>query len=199
MSRYEKVYAMMVEKLESEMPSRLSYHSLNHILDVLSSATELAVMENLSANDTELLKVAVLFHDAGFIETVRGHEEVGKKMASDILPQFGFDESEINAIGGMIMATKYPPTPKTLCEKIICDADLDYLGRDDFFEIGNKLFNELRSQGSLSSESEWNSLQVNFLTTHRYFTNTSKQLREEKKILHLREVKKLVMASNEDL
>jgi len=199
MSRYEKVYSMMMEKLEAEMPTKLSYQSLNHILDVLKSAIELAEMENLSDGDTELLKVAVLFHDAGFIETVRGHEDVGYRLAKEILPQFGYDESEIKAIGGMIMATKYPPMPKTLSEKIICDADLDYLGRDDFFEIGNKLFNELRSQGSLSSENEWNSLQVNFLTTHRYFTNASKQLREEKKIQHLREVKKLVMASNEDL
>lgn len=199
MDRYEKVYSLMIEKLEAEMPSGLSYHSLEHILDVLNAATILARMENLSAAETELLKVAVLFHDAGFTQTVRGHEEVGFKMAKEILPQFGFVENEINEIGGMIMATKYPPTPKTLSEKIICDADLDYLGRDDFFEIGNKLFNELRSQGSLSSENEWNSLQVNFLTTHRYFTNASKQLREEKKIMHLREVKKLVMASNEDL
>ena len=93
---------MMIEKLEAEMPSRLSYHSLNHILDVLKSAIELAEMENLSAVETELLKVAVLFHDAGFIETVRGHEEVGYSMAKEILPQFGYNESEIKEIGGMI-------------------------------------------------------------------------------------------------
>ena len=103
MSRYEKIYSMMIEKLEAEMPSRLSYHSLNHILDVLKSAIELAEMENLSAVETELLKVAVLFHDAGFIETVRGHEEVGYSMAKEILPQFGYNESEIKEIGGMIM------------------------------------------------------------------------------------------------
>lgn len=118
MSRYEKIYSMMIEKLEAEMPSRLSYHSLNHILDVLKSAIELAEMENLSAVETELLKVAVLFHDAGFIETVRGHEEVGYSMAKEILPQFGYNESEIKEIGGMIMATKYPPMPKTLSEKL---------------------------------------------------------------------------------
>jgi uncharacterized protein len=199
MSRYDKVYSYMTEKLEAEMPSRLSYHSLNHILDVLNAAITLAELEGLSEKETELLKVAVLFHDAGFIKTIRGHEEVGCAMAKEVLPPLGFTKEEIEAVSGMIMATKYPPAPKTLSEKIICDADLDYLGRDDFFEIGNKLFNELRSQGSLSSENEWNSLQVNFLTTHRYFTKASQQLRDEKKKIHLREVKKLVMASNEDL
>ena len=199
MSRYDKIYSYMTEMLEAEMPGKLSYHSLNHILDVLNAAITLAELEGLSEKETELLKVAVLFHDAGFIKTIRGHEEVGCSMAKEILPPLGFTNEEIEEISGMIMATKYPPSPKTLSEKIICDADLDYLGRDDFFEIGNKLFNELRSQGSLSSENEWNSLQVNFLTTHRYFTEASKQLREEKKKIHLREVKKLVMASNEDL
>ena len=199
MSRYDKVYSFMTEKLEAEMPAKLSYHSLNHILDVLNSAIRLAELEELSEQDSELLKVAVLFHDAGFIKTIRGHEEVGCNMAKEILPGYGFSNIEIEAISGMVMATKYPPTPKTLMEKIICDADLDYLGRDDFFEIGNKLFNELRSQGSLSSENEWNSLQVNFLSTHKYFTIAANQLREEKKKMHLQEVKKLVMASNEDL
>lgn len=199
MSRYDKIYSYMTEKLKAEMPDRLSYHSLNHILDVLNAAIKLAELEGLSEKKTELLKVAVLFHDAGFIKTIRGHEEVGCTMAKEILPPLGFTNEEIEEISGMIMATKYPPIPKTLSEKIICDADLDYLGRDDFFEIGNKLFNELRSQGSLSSENEWNSLQVDFLTTHRYFTEASKQLRDEKKKIHLREVKKLGLASNEDL
>ena len=199
MSRYERVYSLMIEKLEAEMPSKLSYHNVDHILDVLKAAVELAEMEKLSAEEIELLKVAALFHDAGFIQTVKGHEEAGSKMAEEILPQFDFTENEIKTIKGMVLATKYPPAPKTLSERIICDADLDYLGRDDFFEIGDKLFNELRSQGSLSNVNEWNSLQVNFLTTHRYFTNSSRQLREEKKILHLKEVKKLAMASNEDL
>ena len=32
-------------------------------------------------------------------------------------------------------ATKIPQTPLTKLEEIICDADLDYLGREDFFEI----------------------------------------------------------------
>lgn len=199
MTRYEKVYSHMLEKLKAEMPTSLSYHSLNHILDVLESAIKLAEMEGLSEADIELLKVAVLFHDAGFVQTIKGHEEAGCKMALEILPDYGFNEKEIEPILGMIMATKYPPQPKTISEKIICDADLDYLGRDDFFEIGNKLFKELKMQGSLSNEKEWNSLQVNFLTTHRYFTNSAKQLRENKKFEHLIQVKKLAMHSTDNL
>ncbi len=197
MTRYEQVYKLMVGKLETEMPRTLSYHSLQHILDVLRSAIVLAEMEKLSDKEMELLKVAVLFHDAGFISTIKGHEEVGCEMAEEILPQFGYDETEIESIKGMIMATKYPPQPKNISEKIICDADLDYLGRDDFFEIGNKLFHELQKQGSLSNEKEWNSLQVNFLIGHKYFTESAKILREQKKALHLLEVKKLTMDSGD--
>ena len=38
----------------------------------------------------------------------------------------------------LILATKVPQKPKNKLEKIICDADLDYLGREDFDNISDK-------------------------------------------------------------
>ena len=56
---------------------------------------------------------------------------------------------------------------------IICDADLDYLGREDFDEISNSLKNEFLTYGVIKSEMEWDRLQVSFFNSHHYFTATS--------------------------
>ena len=89
----------------------------------------------------------------------------------------------------MIMATQIPQTPHNKLEQIICDADLDYLGRDDFFTIGNKLFDELCMYGIINTELEWNKLQVRFLEKHHYFTPSAKKIRKAKKAENLALIK----------
>ena len=87
----------------------------------------------------------------------------------------------MDIICGMIMATKIPQTPLTKLEEIICDADLDYFGRDDFFPIANTLFLELKARDFVASEYEWNKIQIKFFKQHRYFTDTTKKLRAKQK------------------
>ena len=110
----------------------------------------------------------------------------------EYLPGVGYSSEEIDIICKLIMATRVPHQPETLLEQIICDADLDYLGRDDFFTTGNKIFRELLEQGNIEDEKAWNELQVKFLTVHRYFTATSIALRQNVKLKHLELVKEML-------
>ena len=71
------------------------------------------------------------------------------------------------------MATKIPQRPKTDLEKIICDADLNYLGRTDFFSIGEKLYQEMLAFGNIKNREEWDKIQVVFMQKHHYFTPTA--------------------------
>lgn len=176
------------EKLKAEMPTKLSYHNLDHINDVLTSALRIAETEKINKEETNLLRIAALYHDAGFINTYKGHEAEGCLLAKATLPQFGFSTEQLEVICSMIMATKIPQTPKSKLDKILCDADLDYLGRDDFYEIGNRLYNEMKEQGFIETEREWNLTQKVFLENHRYHTNYGKTYREEEKQKHLSEV-----------
>jgi len=194
MKRYEQAEQFIVHKLKTGLPSTLSYHGPHHVDDVLNAAVMLAEKEDISPGETELLKVAVLYHDSGFIISERNHEQSGCAMAKETLPQFGYTDKEIELICGMIMATKFPHHPKNHLEEIICDADLDYLGRDDFFTIGNSLFKELTVKGAISGEQEWNEMQENFLTQHKYFTKTAIALRQPGKQKHLEQIRKLIAA-----
>jgi hypothetical protein len=66
---------------------------------------------------------------------------------------------------------------------------LDYLGRDDFHEIADKLRIELREHGKINSDRMWDEIQVKFLTQHKYFTRSAIKLRQEKKEKHIEEIK----------
>jgi hypothetical protein len=92
----------------------------------------------------------------------------------------------------MIMATQIPQSPKDLFGHIICDADLDYLGRDDFEPISNSLFEEIQVLVKPTSIEDWNRIQVSFIGSHQYFTNFSKTVREPIKQKHLANLKALV-------
>lgn len=176
-------------KLKKELPRHLSYHSVEHVKDVFNSCKSIAASEGVKGEDLKLLLTAALFHDSGFLKGPKDHETKSCAIARKHLPDYGYTSEQIKKICGMIMATKVPQQPKTHLEEIICDADLDYLGRDDFFTIGDKLFAELSVYGILSTEDEWNKLQVRFLESHHYFTKTAIKLRQKKKDKHLKLVK----------
>lgn len=182
----------ILSRLEKELDRNLSYHSLNHVLDVEQAATQLADKENITLHQRELLLTAVAYHDSGFIYQTSKHEERGCEIVKETLPRFGYSDDEVESICGMIMATKIPQTPKNLLEQIICDADLDYLGRADFWDIGNRLYQELSVYGILSSEQEWNKLQLRFLEAHHFFTASAIALREQTKFAHLEKIRSIV-------
>ena len=79
--------------------------------------------------------------------------------------------------------------PTTLLEKILRDADLDYLGRDDFHERSNQLKQELMERDMVRSAEHWDELQIKFLEKHEFHTETAKKLRKEAKSRHLEEIK----------
>ncbi len=184
-AKYEIIRAAVLSDLKKNLPSDLWYHSVEHTADVEVQAIRIAAAENISSpQELLLLKVACLYHDTGFLFTYKEHELAGCKFAAEELPFFGFTADEINIVKGMIMATKIPQTPLTKLEEIICDADLDYLGREDFLPVSNHLFLELQARNLVTTEHAWNNIQLAFFEQHRYFTTTTKQLREEQKRKH---------------
>jgi hypothetical protein len=182
----------MLDKLERELPKYLYYHNLKHTIDVGIQAEVLGRGEGISDEEMLLLKTAALFHDSGQTIQTRDHELVGTGIASEILPKFGYSPEQIDAINEIIMATKLPPQPKTLLQKIICDADLDYLGRSDFIPVSNTLYKELHEQNLIGSINDWNKLQVKFLSVHQYFTETGNKLREVNKQTQIDRLKSLI-------
>lgn len=186
--RYQAAMEAVLKRLRKELPRNLYYHSIEHTRDVLTRVEELAKAEDISERDIQLLRVAACYHDAGFLINNRDHERLGCKIVRAELPQYDFSSEDIEQICGMIRATKVPQNPRTKLQKILCDADLDYLGRKDFYRIGQRLFRELKAYRILNTEAEWNRLQIKFLRRHQYWTETNKLLRRPEKLARLAEL-----------
>ncbi len=175
-----------VHLLQTRLSPDLHYHNLEHTLDVCATCERIAGDEGVQ--DTEellLLKTAAMYHDTGFVNVYDHHEEEGCRLVAEILPNFGYSAAQIEEICGLIMKTKIPQTPETHLQRILCDADLDHLGRDDFWKIGVRLFNEWKAIGKVTTEQEWNEIQIQFLEGHTYWTSSSHKSRDEGKVKHL--------------
>ncbi len=179
---FESARQYVLRILEQDLPSGIAYHSLAHTReDVVPAVERYAQLEGVSDIDLLLVRTAAFFHDIGFIHRSDEHEAAGAKMAGEVLPGFGYSDSQIESIRRMIMATRLPQSPHTLLEKIIADADLDVLGRDDYFDRNQALRNELAGRGITFSDEQWYHGQLNFLMSHHYWTKAARRLRNKRK------------------
>jgi uncharacterized protein len=165
----------VIDMLKEKLPVNYYYHNYRHTLYVLEKAMEIGKHENCTERELELLTVAALWHDTGYIYTYKGHEEESCLLAKKHLPSYGFSESDIARINGMIMATKILQTPKNKLEEILADADLEYLGTPAAAEIAHLLFKELQSLNPSLNAAAYNTMQIDFLNTHHYFTQYCKE------------------------
>jgi uncharacterized protein len=186
---FGKIKAAVLLKLQGLDPS-LTYHSMDHTLDVLEQCIRIAGAEGIT-DDHEifLLKVAALYHDTGFLFVYRQHEAEGCKIFLQDAHLFGLTEEDKQKITRLIMVTQLPQTPLTIMEKVICDADLDYLGRDDFFEIADNLRREFLWYNIVADNTAWENLQYKFLMQHAYHTESSRLLREPIKQQHIARIR----------
>jgi class 3 adenylate cyclase/ligand-binding sensor domain-containing protein/predicted metal-dependent HD superfamily phosphohydrolase len=187
---YKKMEQHMIKLLSENLPPEYRYHSLKHTLDVRDMAEKIGKSEGLGKEEIFLLKTAALYHDAGFLIRYENNEEAGAELAEKHLPSFGYSAYQIGIIKRLILATKMNVIVQDLMEMIICDADLDYLGRDDFPLISDFLRQELIHVGKIKTNKEWDELQIKFLTSHMYYTSSSKKTRDSKKQSNLNLVKK---------
>ncbi|MEO7174530.1 MAG: HD domain-containing protein [Saprospiraceae bacterium] len=183
--KFIEAQAFILELMGSKFPKGLDYHSVEHVLDVTNAAGEIAKAENVSGEDLVLLITAALYHDCGFIDSYANHEDFSCNLARKHLPAFEYSESQIEQICDMIQATRVPQKPHNLLASILVDADMDYLGRTDFFPIANHLYLEWKYFGMIETVHEWNKIQLKFLESHRFFTESSQQRRSAQKAENL--------------
>lgn len=164
------------------------YHSIDHTLEILYYTEMLAEAEHVKGKDLTLLKTAALMHDLGYADTHVEHEEVSCSYVQKWLPEFGFNGQDIDKVNAMIMATRIPQSPKNILSEILCDADLYYLGGSDYEEKAALLFAEMKNLKTLENEDQWLQIQIEFLSSHTFFTETGKRTRNQGKQNNLDEL-----------
>ena len=176
-SFYEQQYESVVKRLRFDLNVKYLYHDCRHTEDVIRQCQEIAYRESVGVDDLALLKLAALYHDLGFLVQRANHEAAGAEIFLNEAAVSEMTVEDKEHVARLIMVTKIPQQPKTLLESIICDADLDYLGREDFPAIAEFLYLELKACGEMSDRNRWNELQLSFLGAHQYHTESSRKLR----------------------
>lgn len=180
--RFDDLEDEILDLLEKKLPPDLYYHNVKHTIDVVTQVELIGRQEKITDNEMLLLKTAALFHDTGFTEGYKDHELLSIKLAKEVLPRYHYTPKQIEEISEIIFTTKLPPQPKTKLQEIICDADLDYLGRADFIPVSETLFKELVVHNVLEDNYDnWNKIQLKFIESHQYFTATAKKIRDVNK------------------
>jgi len=190
--QFTDIQEIILDKLEMDLPGYLFYHNVKHTVDVVTEVELIGWGEGCSDEEILLLKTAGLFHDAGHTIAYDNHEFYGTQIAREMLPKFNYTADQIERICSLIMSTKLPPRPTNLLENIICDSDLDYLGRSDFIPVSNTLYEELKAQNKMGTLNDWNKIQVKFISGHQYFTKTARSLREVNKQLQIERIQSLI-------
>ena len=163
----EKIF----DDLSNILDENYSYHNLDHTKRVISAAVYIGSNYDLSDKDWRCLLTACLLHDYGFIESHVEHEKISAKLSSQILPKYGFSETDIQIINSLIIVTKLEEKPKNLLESIIRDADLEYLGSEDFIKISPLLKKEWINCKVVKSDSEFYKIQYEFILNHSFYTD----------------------------
>ncbi len=174
------------ELFRDELPGSIKFHDSNHTLHpskgVVAVANRIAISEGISEADRELLITAAYFHDTGYIREYDKNEPIAARQAGRILKLIGYKPNEIVKVQEMILSTDLECKPKTHVEKILCDADLDHFGREDFFKLDGKLREGRRARGiDVSDEAKWYKGTLEIIKKHQYYTESQKKLREKEK------------------
>jgi predicted metal-dependent HD superfamily phosphohydrolase len=155
--------------------TNLPYHNFSHAKDVAHAALRLAKEYSLDGESRFLLATAALMHDTYYAVGGKHNEEISARLTMLILPELGYRQYQVESASRLVQATKMPTSPRNLLEQIMCDADLDNLGRADALQLGHAL----RLEYGIENLTDWYSRQYQFLKGHQYYTESAKKSREK--------------------
>jgi predicted metal-dependent HD superfamily phosphohydrolase len=193
----DKVRQYVYDLLNSQLSKELCYHSINHTQEVIKNAELIAGHVSLNPKELNILRVSALFHDVGFIEIYKGHEEISKKYATDFLRKMQVSEPTIERVGKAILATKVPQNPHDLISSVLCDADLMYLSdKENILRDIELLRQEWKNCGLGNySKIEFLNITHNFFKEHHYHTEYGKNVLTPKKKYLKKMLLEMIMTS----
>jgi hypothetical protein len=165
-------------KIDEESPEQLHFHNPDYARHIYSYAELLAKAENLDMEETLLIRTAILIFPLGYIINYQKPEVEASILSENILTDFKYSEKQIRSISNLILASKFPPEPVTLLEKIMVDIRHEYLGRADYPDLHKLLLNESLEYYPDLDRENWEKNQINLLEEYRYFTAGAKRLSE---------------------
>lgn len=172
----QKTEAFVAGLFRDRLPSWVRYHTPEHTREVVEAGLEIGRAMELSDEELEVVVLAAWLHDAGYVDGGEGHEERSAAVAGEFLAREGYPPERIPLVQGCIMATRIPQQPSTALERIVCDADICYIGSDGFRPRSDALREELELRsGERLNEVAWIRKNIEFVERCRFHTGFARR------------------------
>jgi len=185
-----KAETFVTNLLKTHLNGDYRYHDLAHTLSVRDASQELGRRYRMSEEELELLALAALFHDTGFVKTYDNHEDASKSYAADFLSKENYPSEKIERIKELIEATRVGVEPEGLLGKVLKDADFNnfnsgYAAKSQALRHEWELF-----KGVKMTDNEWELNNSDFWNDHKFFTGEGKAMFGEQRRKFLKSIKK---------
>jgi len=192
MSTLDKAKNYVENLFKDKLSSVYSYHNFIHTTFTVNKAEEILKNTQVSGEDQEKVVLALWFHDTGYIECAKNHEEAGVKIMKDFLQQENYPENYIEDVSKLILATKITYVPQNLLEKIVKDADCSHFASHDYNDISDALRKEWElTNVRCYSNDEWNAGNLDMLKNkHQFYTEYAKKEWQPLKEKNIKKIEK---------
>jgi class 3 adenylate cyclase len=178
MLRIRDLEERVLEMIDSNMALNLHFHKGEYIRKVCNQTELLGRSENIQDDELLLSQTAALMMFSGLSETYDNFENASVRIAREILPEYGYDNKQIDRVCNLILATKEPFSPQNILESILIDARMEYLGRTDYHTQVKLLFLERKNASRELSKEKFLKQQTDLLSNFNYFTLAAQRMRE---------------------
>jgi len=175
--RLSDLEELVLGKLEKEMPGNLYFHNTAYTVDVYTQTELLGRAEELSDEELLLTRTAGLFQGIGYL--LDYHDPLMKSIefASDVLPRYKYAEGQVHFVLELMRSIS-KKEPQTLPEKILWDAQMNYIGRTDYIQKTKDHYRELQEHMKEISVTEWIHRETHMVRHYPFYTQTARRLRE---------------------
>src|SRR5690606_4544429 len=118
------------------------YHNFRHFHETVEMAHELCEHYQMPEDEAEDIEIAAWFHDLGYFKSYEHHEKHSTDMAVQFMTERNYEPYRIERVKSLINCTRLNEEPKNFMEEILVDADLQNIGRNEFFSRGSHLKHE---------------------------------------------------------
>lgn len=200
MSITQEAEKYVTDLLESKLGDTYSYHNLAHTLGVRDACLEIGKGMGITKEESEILELAALFHDTGFVAQYDGHEEASQRIAKAFLEQKEYKDKKLEKVLHCIEITQMGKEPGNVLEKIMKDADLANLGSTEYLQTLDGLRHEWEVMlGQVHSDQDWFELNRSFLKNHSYYTSYADTHFGPQVDKNQKALKKLAKAQKQDM
>ncbi len=158
--------------LSRNLDSKFVYHNLDHTIYVVKAVDMICSAMGVKSHNKKILLVAAWFHDLGYTQQMDDHEMAGALIAEKFLNEKNVDPQEIALVTACILSTHYPQKTSSQLDEILCDADMTHLADKAFIDASALLRREWElTKNRVYSDEEWYSLNIQFISSHRFHTS----------------------------